>query len=485
MSSSQPRSLKRLLLLHESALVLLVVVTGAMGAMWAYFWQQSSHESLRINSLLFGAQQIRGDLYRELKEITRARLVEDPQALDQYWRHLYNIDKLFYQIQRHSLDDAEQSAITTMRRSYELMQTEMNKIFADPSKLSGSVRMSIVDPAYEEWILGDFENAFGEFLQLISKRRKALEENLAYWTGLAPIVIPLSIVFAAGLLLYSHRSLKQNFVQPMHEISAGAQTISKGRLEHKIPTRGVQEVSRLACAINDMARDLAASRDALIESERQAALGALVPVVAHNIRNPMASIRATAQMLDHTEEPDDLSETKTQIIDTVDRLERWVSALLSYLNPLEPHRQVAELSTVTEGALAPLGSKIEHKNLHVVLNNWICDKHLDIDVDLLEQAIHGLLNNAIEASPRDGKITLSIESTTAEIDLLIDDEGSGMRFDPQPTNLSPGPSTKRFGTGLGIPFAFKIVHAHDGNLSFETAPKGGTRVRVSLPVRAS
>ena len=94
--------------------------------------------------------------------------MEDPQALDQYWRHLYNIDKLFYQIQRHSLDDAEQSAITTMRRSYELMQTEMNKIFADPSKLSGSVRMSIVDPAYEEWILGDFENAFGEFLQLIS-----------------------------------------------------------------------------------------------------------------------------------------------------------------------------------------------------------------------------------------------------------------------------------------------------------------------------
>ena len=274
---SQPRSLKRLLLLHESALVLLVVVTGAMGGMWTYFWQQSSQESLRINSLLFGAQQIRGDLYRELKEITRARLMEDPNALDQYWSHLYHIDKLFYQIQRHTLDDAEQSAITTMRRSYEMMQTEMNKIFADPSKLSEGVRMSIVDPAYEEWMLGDFEMAFGEFLQLISKRRQALDDNLAYWSKLAPIVIPLPIVFAAGLLLYSHRSLKHNFVQPMHEISAGAQTISKGQLDHRIPEHGAQEVLQLARAINEMGRDLAASRDALIESERQAALGALVP----------------------------------------------------------------------------------------------------------------------------------------------------------------------------------------------------------------
>ena len=56
-----------------------------------------------------------------------------------------------------------------------------------------------------------------------------------------------------------------------------------------------------------------------------------------------------------------------------------------------------------------------------------------------------------------------------------------MRFDPQPTNLSPGPSTKRFGTGLGIPFAFKVIHAHDGSLDFKPAPKGGTRVRVALP----
>ena len=103
----------------------------------------------------------------------------------------------------------------------------------------------------------------------------------------------------------------------------------------------------------------------------------------------------------------------------------------------------------------------------------------------MEQAIHGLLNNAIEASPHGGTITLEIESTNGKINLLIDDQGTGMRFDPQPTNLSPGPSTKRLGTGLGIPFAFKVIYAHDGNLEFKSTPKGGTRVRLALPKLAS
>ena len=117
----------------------------------------------------------------------------------------------------------------------------------------------------------------------------------------------------------------------------------------------------------------------------------------------------------------------------------------------------------------------------MIQQNWTAAAPLYVDVDLMEQAIYGLLNNAIEASPHGGKITLSLESSDKAVDLLIDDQGSGIPFTPQPTNLSPGPSTKRFGTGLGIPFAFKICHAHSGSLKFESSPHGGTRVRISLP----
>ena len=476
-----PRSLKSLLLLHETAFVLLVVVTGAMGGMWAYFWQQSSEESLRINSLLLDAQQVRGDIYRQLKEVTRARLMEDPTALDQYWNHLYHIDRRFYQLQQHSSGNDETRALNAMRQAYEMMQTEMNKIFADPYQISEAVRMKIIDPAYEAWIVKDFEKSFGQFSSTMASLRQALELKLAYWTGLAPIIISVPILLATALLLYSHRSLQRGFVRPMGEIGNGAQKIAQGQLDHTIAEHGVEEVAQLAHLINDMAKELLSNRDALIESERQAALGALVPVVAHNIRNPLASIRAASQMVDHMDDPGDLKETKQAIIDTVDRLERWVSSLLSYLNPLQPKRQSSTLRSIAEGALKLLTSRIVDRKLDMIQQNWTAAAPLYVDVDLMEQAIYGLLNNAIEASPHGGKITLSMESSDKAVDLLIDDQGSGIPFTPQPTNLSPGPSTKRFGTGLGIPFAFKICHAHNGSLKFESSPHGGTRVRISLP----
>ena len=481
----RPRSLKSLLLLHETAFLVLVAVTGALGGMWAYFWQQSSQQSVQINALLYQALQVRGDLYRELKEITRARLVEDPTALNRYWNHLYQIDQRFYRLQSYPMNDTEKRALDSMRHAYEMMQSTMNKIFvAEPTRLSETVRNSI-DPAYEEWILGDFERAFNEFSELVAARRRSLEQNLAYWTGLAPIIISVPILLAVALLWYSHRILQHGFVQPIGEITRGAKQMSQGELDYKIPEHGVEEVIQLAKSINNMAADLASSRNALIESERQAALGSLVPVVAHNIRNPLASIRAASQIIDQLDEAGNLQKTKQALIDTVDRLERWVSSLLSYLNPLKPHKRTASLSTVVDGALSPLNSKLTEKHLHIARQNWYDGENLYVDVDLLEQAVYGLLNNAFEASPQAGTITLALETTNASNTLIIDDEGPGLPFNPHPTNLSPGPSTKRFGTGLGIPFAFKICHAHGGNLKFETAPGGGTRVRLSLPTSQS
>jgi signal transduction histidine kinase len=457
------------------------MVTGALGGMWAYFWQQSSQESMRIDSLLFEAQQIRGDLYRQLKEITRSRLIDDPSALNQYWQYLYHIDLLFYQLEEQTTGPAEIDAVKTMRTAYEMMQTEMNKLFADPRPIGEPIQLHIIDPAYEEWILGDFESAFSQFQQLITHRRQQLEKNLAYWMGMAPILLPIPLLLAAGLLVYSHYSLKRGFANPMAAVTNGALRISQGHLEHTITEQGVVEVTQLAASINNMAKELASSRDALIENERQAALGALVPVVAHNIRNPLAGIRAAAQMLDNTDSPDEIDETREDIIETVDRLERWVGTLLFYLNPLEPQIKPVSLSTVVTGALKPLKTKLEERGLRIQTRNWKIDDLVHVDVDLLEQAIHGLLNNAVEASPHGARITLSIEPREQAVELTVDDEGPGMSSTPQPTDRLPGPTTKRFGTGLGIPFAFKVCQAHGGKLAFERLPRGGTRARVIIP----
>lgn len=476
------RALKQVLLFHEGTLVLLVVLTGALGGLWAHFWQQSSQESLRINSLLIGALQIRGDLYRELKEISRARLSQDPTALDQYWGYLYRIDRRFYGLQHDADSEVEQAAVRDMRQAYELMQTQMNQIFAEPFQVSDAVRERIVGPTHESRMLGDFEQAFDRFSQLMAQRQRQLASQLQYWRLRAPLLTLLPILLATALLIYSHRILRREFFKPMTGILAGARRFSEGDLDPPIPEQGVVEVRTLAHSINQMAHDLAESRDALIRSERQAALGALVPVVAHNIRNPLASIRATAQVVDQDSGPGEWMEARRDIIDSVDRLERWVGALLSYLNPLHLHRRRVTAGRLLDGALAPLKNALARSKVTLVRRGRCQDEWIDVDVDLMEQALHGLLQNALEASPPGGRIAIECTAMDGHLTLIIADEGPGMSTRPQPTGLRPGPTTKRTGTGLGIPFAAKILEAHAGELRFEDGSGEGARVGIRLPL---
>jgi len=480
----QLHSLRSVVLLHNMAFLFLIAVTGMLGIAGTWFWQQSSTESLRLNTLLSESLQTRGDIFREIKQISSSSLIDDPNALDQYWRHLYQIDQHFYRLEKAAAHQEEQSAIKTMRQSYEVMQSEMNKLFSI-DRSNYQEQHQLADDVYQQQILGEFENAFNSLGKQIQVRQLQLEKRLEDWTGWLPYIVTLPIMLALALLIYSRRIFCRRFLMPMEDLTASAQRISTGRLEAPISIHGVQEVASLAGTMNQMAAELSANREALLENERQAALGALVPVVAHNIRNPLASIRATAQVLEYAENKNELFSSRDAIIETVDRLERWVNSLLCYLNPLKPAKTITSIQDITDQAIAALDTRLQKKRLSVTRSNWDAAVEIPSDKDLLEQAIYGLINNAIEASPETGEIHLSMESKRGDVILKIDDTGPGMPFKPIPTDLSPGPSTKRFGTGLGIPFAFKIVMAHGGRLLFGTAPPGGTRVSLILPFTVS
>lgn len=481
MNIPRPRSLKGLLLLYETAFLLLVFGTAALAGLWTYFWQQSSRESVRLNVLLFETQQVRGDLYTLLKEVIRARLTEDDGFLLQYQSYLERIEQHFHKVQDRIIDDDEQLALNYMQQTYQAVRSDMDRLSTDPYLISEAARVKLLDPLYEEWMLAEFESALLIFNRIVETRRQALEQSLDYWTRAAPWVLAFAAALAALLPILSRRSLKHGFMIPMQALIEGGKRFSRGELAYRIIPQGVAEASHLARTFNLMAQDLSASRDALIAAEKQAVLGALVPVVAHNIRNPLASIRAAAQLLEDPADRAELKETSAAIIDTVDRLERWVSALLSYLHPLKPHPVPARLATIVDGALAPLKNKIDAKQLRIEKHGWddIRCRAL-VDIDLLEQAIYGLLNNAVDAAPERSVIALCLRAVNFA-ELTIDDQGPGLPFDPRPGDLTPGPSTKRFGTGLGIPFAFKVCAAHGASLSFAPRLPKGTRVSLTFP----
>jgi signal transduction histidine kinase len=208
-------------------------------------------------------------------------------------------------------------------------------------------------------------------------------------------------------------------------------------------------------------------------------------MLAHNIRNPLASIRATAQVLDEPELDTDTRESLHGIINTVDRLERWTGALLAYLHPLKPQPSSTRIRDIIEGALEPLQQKISAKSIQLKVPAWSSfnkagTDSIFTDQHLLEQVIYNLVLNAIDACSKTGQIEIQLTTSPEEFTLQILDNGSGMPFTPDPSAMS-APTTKRFGTGLGIPFAFKVCDALGGNLQYNMRPDGGTAITIKLP----
>ena len=478
MPVSPRRSLLSLLRFHEAAFLLLVAVTGSLSGISTYYWQQTSAESARITNLVFLNEQVRAELLLQIQEVFRARLLDEPRALLMYRR----INQLFNQLRQSSNSQQEDVAIQNMQQAYREIQRDMNEIFSASVTVDRTVKFRILDPRFADHMVSRFDSPYSSFKSLLDQHHDELQKTMQSWTRYAPIVIPVIFLVAVFLVVMTSRILRVDFVRPMATVKEGALIISGGHLEHRIPTRGVAEVSELAESINRMAGDLARSRDALVEHERQVVLGALVPVVAHNIRNPLASVRAAAQVLDEDATREDIREGREAIITTVDRLGRWVNALVSYLHPLQPILRSVKVTEMVEAALVVNRARIQEKALNVVRDNWEVDQTVSADPDLMEQALAGLIANSVDASPQGAMLQVCFDASAGAFVLHIIDVGPGIPFSPQPGNLEPGPSTKRFGTGLGIPVAFKICHSHGWQLEFGSPVGGGTNVAIHIPI---
>ena len=157
--------MRGVLFLHHTAFVLLVGVTAGLGIMAALFWRGATNELLDLNASLQAAQHIRGDIFRQIREIYAARLIKDPNAADSYWKNLYEIDQRFYDLDRRVHGASERQSLEIMRKSYETMQAVMNKVFSVPDPKQLPQLQSQIEKVYQRFIMIDFESAFQSLIQ--------------------------------------------------------------------------------------------------------------------------------------------------------------------------------------------------------------------------------------------------------------------------------------------------------------------------------
>ncbi len=243
------------------------------------------------------------------------------------------------------------------------------------------------------------------------------------------------------------------------------------------------EISRGAVII---LRDLTMIRELeqkVALNEKFAALGRLSAGVAHEIRNPLNSIRGFIQYFQKKIRLDEEDYRYTDLMLTeVDRLNRVISKLLAYSKPREPRLAIRSLDDVLDHCMRVVTREAEEKDVTLELTKAGDDYPLVMmDSDQMTQVLLNILINAIEATPAGGRVTVNRSiNDEGRLILSVTDTGEGIPKDDVDKVFDPFFSTKKKGTGLGLAIVKSIIEGHGGEIEAESEPGVGTRFVMTL-----
>jgi signal transduction histidine kinase len=226
-----------------------------------------------------------------------------------------------------------------------------------------------------------------------------------------------------------------------------------------------------------IAEQLTAAEAAMRRTERLAALGQLSAGLAHELRNPLSSIKGSADLLARSASHNDpMAKELAEIISAeVDRTNSLVTRFLDFARPLEPRREPADVTDIIDRAVSR--AKVE-----VIRNYSPSLPQLAVDPELMEQVFLNLVTNASQASAPGDPVTIRTREIDGQAEVSVIDRGCGIPPDKIETIFNPFVTTKQNGVGLGLAIVAKIVDGHGGKMSVESEPGKGSTFRVLLPI---
>jgi signal transduction histidine kinase len=261
-----------------------------------------------------------------------------------------------------------------------------------------------------------------------------------------------------------------------------------GYLVYRLAEAGRAEKHRYQEAAEQLAaanQSLQAAEAAVRRSERLAALGQLSAGLAHEIRNPLGTMRASAEMLKKSVATENgvARELAGFIATEVDRTNSLITRFLEFARPLELRLAVEDLNAVLDTAVARLERDNAAREVTVFKNYSPDVRPFALDAELLERVIYNLLLNAAQASPPGGAITIKTRPAGDRVEISVIDRGSGVDPKHRESIFNPFFTTKPDGVGLGLAIVSKIVDQHGGKMAVTSEPGKGSVFHVYLPLR--
>jgi len=232
-------------------------------------------------------------------------------------------------------------------------------------------------------------------------------------------------------------------------------------------------------------KDLRSMQEQLVQSEKMAALGAMMAEITHEIRNPLVSIGGfTRRLAKKIQDPEEKKYIDI-IMSEVTRLEAIIHDNLSYIKEMSPQLKEADLNTLVNDTLMLYEDELVQRGIRLERTLSPSQPVLMLDAQQIKQAIINIIKNAIEAMTNGGVlgITTSYLPETQEATLEISDTGPGIPAKVMHNIFNPFYTTKTLGTGLGLPITSRIIKSHHGRIEVRNRESGGAAFTIRLPYR--
>ena len=297
----------------------------------------------------------------------------------------------------------------------------------------------------------------------------------------------IGLVAISGILLVAVLGsvIARSITAPVKQLVEVTEQIAAGDLKAEATVKTRDEIGALASSINEMTGELQRSRDRLVQSEKLAAVGQLAAGIAHEIRNPLTSVKMIVQLLKRRLQDDEAGlESVQAVLDEINRLEVIINGLLDFARPMELDLRTASVADVMNDVLKFMEADLRHRKIKLVNQTDMMPPESMLDTDRIKQVFMNVILNSMQAMPEGGELAINYhydaESHRAQVE--VSDTGNGMSQEVLTRVFEPFFSTKTGGTGLGLANVRKIMEQHGGDIQIESTEGQGTKVIVSIEV---
>jgi two-component system, NtrC family, sensor histidine kinase HydH len=327
-------------------------------------------------------------------------------------------------------------------------------------------------------------------------------ESSYYWILLLPVIAAATSLGIVGTTVASLAACGAymsfiRFLRPDQYIPEGAWELVfvraaifpvAGYLAHELAEASRASTRKYQMAAEELAeanKHLQEAEAQVRRTERLAALGQLSAGLAHEIRNPLSTIKGSAEMLLKNVDTDGAvaHELAGYISSEVDRTNALVTRFLDFARPLALRLEKTEITEVIDEAVAQVEKHTPPLEVSIYKNYSPDISPFLLDRQLIERVLYNLLLNAAQASPPHGSVTVKTRQVGDTVEVGVIDRGFGIAPKDRESIFNPFFTTKSSGVGLGLAIVAKIVDEHGGQITVESEPGAGSVFRVFLPMR--